>query len=134
MKKKLSNLLIIPFFGIIDFSIPVQALSADSSYLIGSSLKMIWGLLIVLGILFIIYGLARKKLSFIQGAGKGTIKLIETRHLMPKKTLFLIEIKGKEYLLGAGNDSINLITPIDADEDTPSFNELLQESESNAAS
>jgi flagellar protein FliO/FliZ len=90
---------------------------------------MIWGLLIVLGILLIIYGLARKKLTFIQGGGKGAIKLLETRHLMPKKTLFLVEVEGTRYLLGGGADTLALITRVEPVEPKPSFDQILENSE-----
>ena len=74
---------------------------------------MIWGLLIVLGILLIIYGLIKKKGALFHGNNSGLIKVIETRHLMPKKSLFLIEVRGKEYLVGSGGDSLSLIASLD---------------------
>ena len=113
---------------------PATALSADSSDFVSASIKMTWGLLIVLGIILIIYGIARKKLSFVQSGGKGAIKIIETRHLMPKKTLFLVEVAGKQYLLGAGTDSINLITAVTDSEKKTSFDKVLRSTEANSSS
>jgi len=80
--------------------------------MINSSLKMVWGLLVVLGVLLIIYGLVKKRVTLLQGGGKGIIKVIESRHLMPKKSLFLIEVRGREYLVGSGGDSLNLIAAL----------------------
>lgn len=111
------------------FAEPAFALTKENVSIFGSSLRMIWGLLVVLGILLIIYGLVKKRITSFHGGGKGIIKVIETRHLLPKKTLFLVEVRGKEFLLGSGSDSLQLISPIDTSERTPSFDELLQSKE-----
>ncbi|NNK94194.1 MAG: flagellar biosynthetic protein FliO [Desulfobacterales bacterium] len=108
---------------------PASALTQENISIFGSSLRMIWGLLIVLGILLIIYGLVKKRITSFHGGGKGIIKVIETRHLLPKKTLFLVEVRGKEFLLGSGSDSLQLISPLDTFDPTPSFDELLQSKE-----
>ncbi len=109
-------------------SLPQLALAADfesSSLIINSSLKMIWGLLVVLALLLIIYGIARKKLSFSQVHSKGVIKILEAKHLLPKKSLFLIEVHGKQYLIGTGTDSIQLITAVDQENEPISFKDML---------
>lgn len=130
MKKKLQNVSsLAALVAGSAFFLPRTVHSAETEFLLASSLKMIWGLLIVLGILLIIYGLARKKLTFIQGGGKGTIKLLETRHLMPKKTLFLVEVEGTRYLLGGGADTLALITRVEPVEPKPSFEQVLEYSE-----
>ena len=67
--------------------------------LLGSSLKMIWGLLVVL----------------------------DTRILIPNKTFFLVEVRGKEFLLGAGNDRIELLSALDSVPEQQSFNEILDQ-------
>ncbi len=74
-----------------------------------AGLRMFWGLLLVLGILLLIYGFAKKRLSPIYTNEKSKIKVLEIRHLMPKKSLCLVEVSGKEYLLGLGNDNITLL-------------------------
>jgi flagellar protein FliO/FliZ len=94
---------------------------------VSASLRVIWGLLIVLGILFIIYGLMKKKMSFLHMPGKGIIKIVEVRHLMPKKSLYLVEVRGQEFLLGAGQDRIDLIAAINRDS-AGSFAEILDKS------
>jgi flagellar protein FliO/FliZ len=91
-------------------------------------LRLIWGLLVVLGILFIVYSLMRKKLSFLHMPVNGAIKIIEVRHLLPKKSLYLVEVRGREFLLGAGQDRIELIAAIPAHPQA-SFVEALDESE-----
>lgn len=113
---------------------PRFVLSAESFSMLNSSLKMIWGLLVVLGILLIIYGLIKKRVTLLQGGGKGIIKVIESRHLMPKKSLFLIEVRGREYLVGSGGDSLNLIASIEDGTDSRSnFESILKETESSTS-
>jgi flagellar protein FliO/FliZ len=80
--------------------------------LFAAGLRMFWGLLVVLGILLIMYALMRKKLSFIKRNDNSRIKVIEIRHLMPKKSLCLVKIGDQEFLLGLGNDTIKLIAEI----------------------
>lgn len=80
--------------------------------LFSAGLRMFWGLLIVLGILLIIYGIMRKRLSFVKHNDKSFIKIVEIRHLMPKKSLCLVEVGGQEFLLGLGNETINLLSPV----------------------
>lgn len=80
--------------------------------LFAASLRMLWGLMVVLGILLIFYAFMRKRFSFIKNNDNSRIKIIEIRHLMPKKSLCLVEIGNQEFLLGLGNDSIKLISEI----------------------
>jgi flagellar protein FliO/FliZ len=102
--------------------------ATQSDTTLSATFRVIWGLLIVLGILFIIYGLMKKKMSFLNMQGKGLIKILETRHLMPKKSLYLVEVRGQEFLLGTGQDGINLIAPIRSLQ-AKSFAEILEKSE-----
>jgi flagellar protein FliO/FliZ len=86
----------------------------ESPFSLSATLRLFWGLLIVLGVLLIVYALAKRKLSFLNASGsKGAITIIEMRHLMPRKSLCLVKVRGREYLLGLGNDQINLIAAID---------------------
>lgn len=91
-----------------------------------SGLKMLWGLLIVLAILLVISFFLKKNLRTFQRHDKGLIRILETKHVMPKKTLMLVEVRGKEFLVGSGNDSINIIVPISGN---GSFSSILQETE-----
>ncbi len=97
----------------------------DENTFYSSLMQMAWGLFIVMGILLILYGIAKKKMSFIQGSGNNIIKVIDTRHLMPKKTLYLIEVRGQEYLIGGGGDSLHLISQVQTEKDAP-FSEILE--------
>jgi len=129
-KKSLSILSITCILYVHEILIPRSALCAENFSLLSSSLKMIWGLLIVLGILLIIYGLVKKRVNLLQGGGKGIINVVESRHLMPKKSLFLVEVRGKEYLLGSGADSLNLIAALDdVNQSQSHFETILKETE-----
>ena len=77
-------------------------------------LRLTWGLLVVLGIILIFYALVKKRFSLLHSPEKSAIKVLELRHLMPKKSLCLVEVKGREYLLGLGTDNITLIASIPA--------------------
>ncbi len=129
MKPQYYPNLLMSFF-LLSLIAPSPALSATGpeDSILSSSLRVIWGLLIVVGILFIIYGLMKKKMQFFNIQGKGAIKVIEVRHLMPKKSLYLVEVRGQEYLLGASQDRINLIAPVKPASTEP-FAKILQDSE-----
>lgn len=105
------------------------ALGDEAPSLLNASLRMTWGLLVVLAVLLIIYVIVKKRLAPMQGRGKGRINVIETRHLMPKKSLFLVEVRGREYLLGAGSDSLELIARIDGDQPSRCFQQILNDTE-----
>ncbi|MBU1139266.1 MAG: flagellar biosynthetic protein FliO [Proteobacteria bacterium] len=79
-------------------------------------LRMFWGLLVVLGILLIVYGFARKKLSLVHSSKKSKIKIIEMRPLMAKKSLCLVEVAGRQYLLGLGSETITLLSTVETNE------------------
>ncbi len=87
---------------------PVMAASTEPSFA-AAGLRMFWGLLLVLAVILIIYGLARKRLSLLHANNTSKIKILEIRHLMPKKSLCLVEIAGREYLLGLGSETITLL-------------------------
>jgi flagellar protein FliO/FliZ len=129
MKKKVYFIAVSAILSLACLYEPAFALAHENISIFGSSLRMIWGLLIVLGILLIIYGLVKKRITSFHGGGKGIIKVIETRHLLPKKTLFLVEVRGKEFLLGSGSESLHLLSPIDTPHHSPSFDEFLHSKE-----
>ena len=72
-----------------------------------SYFKVIWGLLVVLGIILALYALLRKRFSLLGGHPEQHIKILEIKSFMGRKALCLISVKGNEYLLGIGGDRIN---------------------------
>jgi flagellar protein FliO/FliZ len=105
---------------------PTVALGAElgTDNMLPVGLKLIGALVIVLGIVLLLYYCSRKGFGFLPAPKSGAIKLIEARHLMPKKSLFLVEVRGKELLLGVGVDRIELLSGLDWQNNT-SFEETL---------
>ncbi|WP_163339255.1 flagellar biosynthetic protein FliO [Desulfopila sp. IMCC35008] len=91
--------------------------------------RMLWGLCIVLGVMLVLYGLFKKRFNILAGRSGDIIRIKEIKPVMPKKSLCLVEVRGKEYLLGIGNESITLLANID-DPKKGSFQDVLEQSES----
>jgi flagellar protein FliO/FliZ len=74
--------------------------------------RLIWGLLVVLGILLLLYGLLKKRFSLLGNDGRREIQVVEIRPLMGKKALCLVTVKGQEFLLGLSGDQITHLATI----------------------
>ena len=85
---------------------------------IGSYFRVIWGLLVVLGIILILYGIFRKRLSLFHSQASQSINILELKPLMSKKALCLVEVKGEEYLLGISSDRITHIATVNSRKDS----------------
>ena len=106
---------------------PASALAAEPPSVGSALLQTGWALLVVAGLILAIYGLAKKRL-FLGKIGGNAIKIIELRPLMPKSTLALVEVRGKEYLLGISADRIHLLADFSRESgNTPDFASLLAE-------
>lgn len=90
-------------------------------------MRMIWGLLIVLGIIFVLYGLTKKRFSLLGTSSKQEIRVVEMKPLMGKKALCLVEVRGQEYLLGIGGDTVTHIATLSGKRDQ-NFAETLAQS------
>ncbi len=111
--------------GFLFFSTSAQA--AESLTMGSGLLRMLWALLIVIGVILIIFGLVKKRFG-LGRMQQGTIKVLELRHIMPKTTLALVEVRGKVMLLGIGAGRISLL--VDYPENTSKksdFDALLAE-------
>lgn len=101
---------------------PQLAFAAEtSSDLMVSGLKMLAGLVLVLGLLFLLYALSRKGLGFLPGSKEGLIRIIEVRSLGAKKGVCLIEVRGQELLLGFGPERIDCLARLGPAVATESF-------------
>ncbi len=114
-------------------SVLLLAVSTQSAYAaadefnpVSSGIRMLLGLLVVLAIILGLYYLLRNRVSAFNQQGKGLIKVVEIRHVLPKKTLMLIEVRGREFIVGAGSDTISTIVPLESGE---SFAAVLEQSE-----
>jgi len=90
-----------------------------------SYFRVIWGLLVVLGIILVLYGIVRKRFSLLATSPSKHIKILEIKPMMGKKALCLVEVKGQEFLLGMSGDQINHIATLPPQSET-SFAKTLQ--------
>ena len=113
-------------FSFVLLTFSVQSARAAEFDPVSSGIRMLLGLLVVLAIILALYYLLRNRVSGFQQQGKGIIKVIEIRHVLPQKSLMLVEVRGREFLVGAGKDTISTIVPLQPGE---SFASLLEQSE-----
>ena len=99
----------IPTFLLLSLPRPAAAAELVET---GAMLRLTWGLLVVLGIMLILYALVRKRFSLFQSPSGSAIRIVELRHLMPKKSLCLVEVRGQHYLLGLSADRVSLIAEL----------------------
>ena len=92
-------------------------------------LQMSWALLIVMGIILIIFAFVRKRFGLgSYRLQQGNIKILELRHILPKQTLALVEVRGKVMLLGISTSQINLLTEYSGTSaEKPNFDTMLAE-------
>lgn len=111
--------------------LPATACATDTnSFSMGSALlQTTWALLVVMGLILALYGLARKRLLFTRATG-GVIQVVEMRALNPRSSLVLVEVRGQEFLLGVGASGIHLIAPLSPEKEQPAdFESLLKEAQ-----
>jgi flagellar biosynthesis protein FliP len=123
----------LPIFLLCGFGLFPERSSAASSTLVelDSYFKVIWGLLVVLAIILVLYWLLRKRFSLLASHPEHSIKVLEIKPLMGKKALCLITVKDNEYLLGISGDRINHLATLPKVKPEPSFAETLRASEEN---
>jgi len=99
------------FAAIILTLLPTVAFAAGDNFnLLQGSLQMLAALGVVLGILLLLYALAKKRKLLPFGQGReGLIQIIETRHLGPRKALCLVHVGGEALLLSVCQDRIELL-------------------------
>lgn len=115
------------------FLLPVPAFAAvdgSSPGIFSAWLKLLGGLAVVLGLLYLFYALSRKgMLSFLPGAREGAIKIVEVKSLGPKRGLCLVQVRGQELLLGFGSERIECLAnlgPVRVEESFASKLEVAQ--------
>ena len=119
-----ARILSLPAILILTLPQPVAAAELIET---GAMLRMTWGLLVVLGVMLILYALVRKRFSLFQSPTGSAINIVELRHLMPKKSLCLVEVKGQHFLLGLSADRVSLIAELSG-ERKESFTAALEQS------
>lgn len=103
--------------------VPVPAFAAGSpgGDMVAATLKVIAALAVVLGIVLLLYALGRKGAGtgWLPSAKAGAIRIVEMRHLAPKKSLYLVEVRGEELLLGVGLERIEVLARFERSGRTP---------------
>ncbi|MHB1400224.1 MAG: flagellar biosynthetic protein FliO [Trichloromonadaceae bacterium] len=103
-----------------------QAAQSSAGDPFGSGLRMLGALGMILGLILLLYAGSRRGLRWLPKARSGAIRIVEVRQLGPKKSLCLVQVRGRELLLGVGADRVELLCQL-GDEPSPSFDETLQQ-------
>jgi flagellar protein FliO/FliZ len=120
------KLCFILFFFLCQFFHPAASFAGDiQANDAANYFRVIWGLLVVLGIILILYGFLKKRFSLLSTSANQHIKIVEIKPLMGRKVLCLINVKGQEHLLGISGDRITHIAAL-SPQPEPSFAEVLQ--------
>jgi flagellar protein FliO/FliZ len=93
--------------------LPTGAGASGGTELAGSVAQMLGSLVLVVGIILILYYLAGRFLKMPQGGQSRYIRVVETRHLAPKKSLVLVEVAGEYLLLSNSGDRVSFIKQVD---------------------
>ena len=92
---------------------PVWAADAIAEpSLLGSALKMVAALAVIIGILLLFYAASKKGYAFLPQKKGGLIKVIETRPLGGRKFLCIVKVRDEELLLGLSNDRIECLSKL----------------------
>ena len=91
-----------------------SASAAGGPELAGSLAQMVGSLILVIGIILVLYYFASRFLKLPQGgASSRYIRVVETRHLAPKKSLLLVEVGGEYLLLSSSGDGVSFLRKIE---------------------
>ena len=103
------------------FFVPSIARAAGENGLHGGSmagavLQMFASLAVVIGIIYLLYYASNRWFKGLTlGKNRANlIRVVETRHLAPKRSLMLVEIAGEYLLLGSDNGGMRLIKQLEA--------------------
>ncbi|MDY0389329.1 MAG: flagellar biosynthetic protein FliO [Desulfobulbus oligotrophicus] len=77
----------------------------------GTLFQTAWALMVVIGLILALYGLSKKRF-FLKKGGNHIINVVEVRPIHPKSSLTLVEVRGREYLLGVGPNAIHLLAEL----------------------
>ncbi len=108
---------------------PVVAFAAEPEMpgVFPATLKMVGGLLLILGIMLGVYALFKKG-RFLSPAGKGAIEILDIKHLGGKKAVCLIQVRGEQMLVSVGQERIEFLSRLGGQTAASRFEEqLLQE-------
>jgi hypothetical protein len=78
----------------------------------GIYFRMLFAIFIVAGMGAAVYWLAKRLRCNVAGGKKGRIEILETAYLAARKTLHIVRVGRKTFLIGSTNDSISSIADI----------------------
>ncbi len=78
-------------------------------------LRLFGGLVLIIGLILLLYAASQRWLRWLPTAKTGLIRVVEMRSLGPKKSLCLVEVRGRELLLGVAADRIELLCQLDGE-------------------
>jgi flagellar biosynthetic protein FliO len=82
----------------------------------GLALSVFFRWMAVIGLMYIAFIFIRKWQMKNSGQPQKRITVVDRFHFSPKQALYLVNVDGREYLLGATDASINLITEMNSAE------------------
>lgn len=94
-------------------ALPGAARAEGGPDLVGSLAQMAGSLMLVIGIILVLYYLAGRLMKMPQGNRTGYIRVVETKHLAPKKSLMLVEVGGEYLLLSNSGEGVTLIKQVE---------------------
>jgi flagellar biogenesis protein FliO len=86
----------------------------EGAGLVAPFVKLFAGLAIVLGVMLIVYRIAKERLprsDVLSGKGK-LVNVVATQYLAPKKAVMVIEVAGERLVVGVGEE-INLLARLE---------------------
>ena len=98
--------------------LPAAVFAADGTGegfgFLSSLVQMIAALAVVVGLILVLSWLGGRWLNATGGptAGQRYIRIVETRYLAPKKSLFLVEVAGEYLLLASSGEQLNFVKQI----------------------
>lgn len=112
-------------------TLPTLAGAVEKTPVPHSGGLQLWsGLAIVMAVILLLYGAARRWLKWPVGGRSGVIRICETRALGPKKSLCLVRVRDRELLLGVTGERIALLSdmpvPAEAAREEPFEQTLLK--------
>ena len=105
----------LPLFLSVILLLPAAAGASEGGGpdLAGSLAQMVGSLILVIGIILILYWVAGRFMKVPQGGGFRYIRVVETKHLAPKKSLVLVEVGGEYLLLSNSGEGVNFIKQVE---------------------
>jgi flagellar protein FliO/FliZ len=108
--------------------VPAPAQAADTLPVGRMLLQTGWALLVVVGLILALYGIARRRLTGLRTTA-GAIRVVEMRPLTPRATLALVAVRDREYLLAVGQSGATFLAQVsgEAEPEQPDFQAVLAE-------